>query len=88
MRSMTKKIVYTIIGGLLLSYLLFSWINFSNEQVSLFNNKVVTTFIIEHIFALCHIMGLALFILGLAALFKTIIYMKRETYERQNLRQR
>lgn len=86
MRSIFKKIVYTIIGTLLMSYFLLSLVNFSDEQVSLLKNQMVTDFVIEHILVICHIMGITLFVIGLAALFKTVIYMRRETYERQNMR--
>ena len=88
MASLVKKIMLGILGSISLSYLLFAGVTAFINQMLLVENNVFTAFIVEHIFELCHLMGIILFILGLAALFKTVIYVKRVAYERQNLQRR
>lgn len=87
MVSLLKKVVLGILGFLVLSYLFFNCVAAFNNQVLFLKNNIVTAFIVEHILTICYLMGITLFVLGLAALFKTVIYMKRDKYNRQKLRQ-
>ena len=87
MVSLLKKIALGILGFLVLSYFLFNCVAAFNKRLLFFENIMVTAFIVEHILAICYLIGIALFALGLAALFKTIVYIKRNTYNRQKLRQ-
>ena len=72
-----RKVIVTIIGVLLISYSIFTWLTFFEKQVVLFENGLAAAFVVEHILSLYHLMSITLFILGIVALFTAVFYLKR-----------
>ena len=72
-----KKIAFTIIGVLLTSHSLFTWVTSLKKQIFLFENGLAADFIVEQILSLCHLMSIILFLLGAVALYKAVFYFKR-----------
>lgn len=73
-----RKIIFAIVGLLLTSYSIYTWVAFFEKRVVLFENGLAADFFVKHILSLYHLMSITLFILGVVALFTAVFYLKRE----------
>lgn len=79
MKCKLKRIWLAIIGVLLISHSIFIWEKYFQNQISLFDNGPAAAFIIDQISALCHLINIVFFLLGLMALLKTAFPIKSKT---------